>query len=287
MHAPLTTFLPDYCAALRAAGRRPRGIEKYHHTMLRFIAWLGEGATQADITAESIQRYQEQLAARCSASTVCNALSTIRSFCRWSRRRGYRQDDPTEQAEWPRRRRPLPRPYTKREIGALLAALDGDDPVTRRNRRAVLLMLYAGLRISETAALEWRDIDLDHGELVVRDGKGGKMRRIPLHPRLRAELETVPVSERQPIRAVVGQPNGEPLTLKALGHVFDRWLRRRGIIATAHRLRHTFATELLRNGANIRYIQELLGHQDISTTEIYLGVYQDGLRDAIERLPTW
>jgi integrase/recombinase XerD len=292
-HTPrrLTDDVPSYCAALRGAGRRARGIDKYDRTMRRFIAWLGDEATQASITAASVEQYQATLALTCSTSTICNALSTIRSFCKWSMRRGYRSDDPTVSLDWPRKQRPLPRPYSRNEIATVLAALDlrpaDDGWITQRNRRAVLLMLCAGLRLSEAAALQWRDVDLAQQTLTVRDGKGGKQRCIPLHPQLRAELDTVPDDERTSDQAVAGQRDGRCLCYKALSHVFDRWLRKRGVHVTAHRLRHTFATELLRHGANIRYIQRLLGHSDLKTTEIYLGIYDNELHDAVQRVPAW
>lgn len=290
----LIDYLPSYRAALKGAGRRPRGIDKYDHTMQRFIAWLGYTATQADITTPSVQSYQEELAEHCSASTISNALSTIRSFCKWSIRKQFRSDDPTIQLDWPKKEHHLPRPLSTAELQTLLTAITprphiegGELWMLHRNRRAIFLMLYGGLRLSEAAALQWKDVHLEQETLIVRQGKGGKDRGVPLHPSLLGELLSVPAEDRQPEHAVAGQQNGQSLTYKSMGRIFERWLRKRSVHVSAHRLRHTFATELLRNGANIRHIQALLGHAGLETTEKYLGIAVHDLRSAIHCLPKW
>lgn len=289
----LIALIPRYEASLRARGQRPRGIDKYRRTMLTFAEWLGPAATMADLDAPIVRRYQELRSLTCSEATIGNLLTVIRSFCKWSIREGLRTDDPTQLVEWPRRSRPLPRALSRPQLRALEAALDEPPnlgPVRRwfwlRNRRAVYLMLYAGLRISEVAALRWRDVDLDAGELQVRDGKGGKDRSLPIHSRLAAELELVPEVERQPGYAVAGHESGACLTHKSMGHVFERWLPARGIDISSHQLRHSFATQLLRNGADIRVIQELLGHESLETTQRYLKVWDDQKHAAVNLLPS-
>ena len=100
-----------------------------------------------------------------------------------------------------------------------------------RNRRAIFLMLFAGLRISEAAALRWRDVDLEGRYLVVRDGKGGKDRSVPLHPILLTELNKAPA--HRPNWAVAGKADGSSMTVKSMAHIFERWLPERGLTISA------------------------------------------------------
>lgn len=286
-------LVPRYEASLRARGQRPRGVDKYRRTILTFCEWLGPAATMADLDAPIVRRYQELRSLTCSEATIGNLLTVIRSFCKWAMREGLRTDDPTLLVEWPRRTRSLPRALSRPQLRALEAALDEPDKIGpvrrwfwRRNRRAVLLMLYAGLRISEVAALRWGDLDLEAGTLQVLDGKGGKDRMLPIHPRLLTELECVPEAERQADHAVAGHESGACLTHKSMGHVFERWLPARGIDISSHQLRHSFATQMLRNGADIRVIQELLGHESLETTQRYLKVWDDQKEAAVRLLPS-
>jgi integrase len=147
-------------------------------------------------------------------------------------------------------------------------------------------MLYAGLGISEAAALRWQDVDLEAGTLWVRDGKCGKDRSLPLHAVLLDELALVPVHERQSDHAVVGNRDGSFRTGKGLDHLFRRWLPRLGISISAHRLRHSFATELLRHKADLLVIRDLLGHESLETTQIYLTADTAQKQAAVDLLPS-
>lgn len=283
-------LLPAYRAALVARGHRKQGIVRYMDQIKAFARYAGEGATVADITAKLIRRYQEKMSERCGAGSVSNALTVIRSFCRWCLLEELRDDDPTLKVRWPRLRKPAPRALKRGELRRLLQALEEPEGLPEyqrftwaRNRRAVMLMLYAGLRISEAAALRWRDVDLEAGELMVVDGKGGKDRLVPLHPVLQAELERV--EKPRPNWAVVGRRDNQPMNQKSLAHLFERWLPDCDLYISAHRLRHSFASELLRNGADLRAIQELMGHSSLETTQRYLMLASEQLRSAIDKLP--
>jgi site-specific recombinase XerD len=144
-------------------------------------------------------------------------------------------------------------------------------------------MLYGGLRLAEAAALCWDDLDLDEGYLIVREGKGGEDRSVPLHKKLRAELDTV--SEEEQNGAVAGRQDGCTLSCRSIEHIFDRWLPALGVNISAHQLRHSFATYMLHEGADLRTIQELLGHKDLATTERYLMVDMGLKRQAVDVLP--
>jgi len=185
----LETLLPRWRSSLVAVGRRPRGVRRYLDQVHEFVVWLGPTSTVAQVTTERITAYQEWKAARCSPGTVGNALTSIRSFCRWMIARGLLDDDPTANIEWPKRRKGLPRPLSVAELRKLVASLAVPDDLTERqrwfwlrNRCFIFLMLFDGLRISEAAALLWKYVDLESETLTIVDGKGGKERAIPLHP---------------------------------------------------------------------------------------------------------
>lgn len=286
----LIVYLPAYAAALRGLGHRERGIVKYVDVLRQFLTWLGPGITHADLTSARIRQYQDLKAATCAPATVGNILTTIRSFCRWAIREELRQDDPTLSIKWPRQRKTAPRALKRaslQDLDQVLMPPPGLHPERawywERNRRALYLMLYAGLRLSEAAALRWRDVDLEAKTLFVVDGKYGRDRSLPIHRKLAQVL--IDVSERQPDDAVAGQIDGRPLSYKSLAHVFERWLPRRGIHISAHRLRHSFATQLLHNGANLKIIQELMGHESLETTERYLSLEMSQKQAAVDQLP--
>jgi site-specific recombinase XerD len=283
-------LLPDYRAHLVARGHRKQGVARYMDQLKAFVRFVGKETTVTEITAKVIRRYQATMAEQCGAGTVGNALTAIRSFCRWCLLEELRTDDPTLQIVWPRLRKPAPRALRRAELRFIFevitepAGLRKEQAfIWRRNRRAIYLMLFGGLRLSEAAALRWRDIDLDAQELLVIDGKGGKDRVVPLHPALTEELRRV--RNPKPMWAVVGQRDGKPLNYKSLAHIFERWLANLGLRISAHRLRHSFATELLRHGADIRAIQDLMGHTSLETTQRYLALNNEQLRGAVDKLP--
>jgi site-specific recombinase XerD len=283
--------LASFSAALAGRKIRPRTIATYAKVVKRYAAWLGAESTIADVSADSIGRYQITRGNLASA-TIAKDLSGIRAWCRWAIRAKLRADDPTLELEWPKRIEPLPRALKLREMRLLDQVLDTPLPildvkkrhVIARHNRAILLMWYAGLRISEVPALDWRDVDLDAGELTVRDGKGGKDRGVAIHRRLVANLAETPEEKQR--GAVCGKVNGKPISYKSMPHIFsDRYLKSFGLEISAHQLRHSFAVNLLRAGADIRQIQIQLGHSSLETTQRYLALDFDDKRRAIDKLP--
>lgn len=288
----LRATLPDYARALRGRKLSPSTIAAYVRDVELFAAFLGDDAPIAAVTTAAIEDYQAHIAPRWSAATVGKMLSAIRSHARWCIRAGLRADDPTLDVVWPAVAEPIPRALSRHDLRTLEQALiippelDGDARWRRaRDVRAICLMLYAGHRLSEAAAQRWCDVDLEQGLLVIRQGKGGKDRAIPLHPRLIAVLEAVPVEERVGRWAVVGNRDGTPMKPKSLAHLFERWLAEH-LRISAHQLRHSFATQMLWNGADIRQIQELLGHASLETTRRYLRLEMEQKRAAINAIPS-
>jgi site-specific recombinase XerD len=282
--------LPSFGAHLAGRKIRERTIATYHKVVRRFANYLGDESTIADVTSDSIGRYQGDRAHLASA-TIARDLSGIRAYCRWCIRAKLRADDPTLDLEWPRRIEPIPRCLKARELRVLDTILAAPLPVLNvkqrhvraRDRRIVLLMLYAGLRLSEVPTLDWRDVDLDARTLIVRDGKGGRDRALPIHARLVADLGQTPEDKQR--GAVAGHRDGKAISYKTVPHVFDRWLSGAGLDISAHQLRHTFATQLLWAGADLRAIQRLLGHRSLATTERYLSVEMQQKEQAIRLLP--
>jgi site-specific recombinase XerD len=281
----ISGLIQQWRRVLRAEGRRPLGIARYVDHIKQFVREARVDRL-AHITRRVVQSYIIDLAERCGSGTVRNALSALRGWCAWLVDEGYLDSDPTRGIRSPKVALPPPAALSTSETSELLAAIaqppQSHKATWQRNRRAVFLMLYCGLRISEVAALRWRDVDIERSVLLVRDGKGGKSRSVPIHPALEGELSRA--THTEPHHAVVDQGDGTPLTVKSAAHIFDRWLRGRGIQVHAHQLRHTFATRLLDAGENLRTIQLLLGHESIETTQRYLAVSVEGMRQAVNRL---
>lgn len=279
----------DYMAGRKFSAKT---ISTYSRAVRAFGDWLGSGATIADIQSDRLVAYQADLRRR-SAATIGKYLSAIRCYCRYLIRAQLRADDPTLDLIWPKRADPPPRDLSSTELAQLNALLDRPLPVLdkkrswvmARDKRAIVLMLYAGLRLTEAADLAWNDVDMPRHSLIVRKGKGGKWRTLVMHPYLYAMLDGVPNSERSGF--VVGGRDGRRVAGKTLAKMFEAggWVRDAGLDVSAHDLRHAFALALLRSGVDIRNIQALLGHASLATTQIYLHLDLRDKQQAIGRLP--
>lgn len=282
------SLIPTWRTSRLADGLRPRGVSSYVAKMEQFLTWSGDLATSA-ITSELIQRYKVALYERgLAAGTIRHSLTVLRSFCGWCITQGLLESNPALLVAHPRVEGPDPDPLTRIQIDQLLDVMDlppqSHKATWQRNRRAVALGLYAGMRIAEIAELKWGDIDLARGEIIIRRvaGKGGKSRVVPICDELEAELRLA--KHMRASDAVVDQGNGKPLTVKSLAHIFERWLATRGIHIHAHQLRKTFATELYVAGEDLATIQRLLGHTDPKTTMRYLGASAPKERAAVQKL---
>jgi site-specific recombinase XerD len=289
--ARIADTLDQWLAWLASQKLRPRAVDTYRRELCRIVAWLGTDVTVVELDAARLALYQAERA-HLSASSLRKTLTVVRSYATWCVSVGLREDDPTQRFRWPRKTQPLPRALSSDELACLDRWLTRTPPtldrvaarLLQRDRRIVLLMLYAGLRRAEVADLDWRDVDLGDGSLVVRGGKGGKDRALPLHSRLAAELERTPKQERRGavVRSVRG---GEKLSHKTIGQLFERRLRAEGLHMSAHQLRHTFATRLLAVGADLRTIQDMMGHESLETTARYLQSDLTLKQAAVRRLP--
>lgn len=201
--------------------------------------------------------------------------SIARAWCTWLVRAGHRDDDPTMRVPRPRVPPAKPRPITRPQLDAVLAL-----PLRPATRTKILLAAYAGLRIHEIAKIRGEDIDTAGGTLTIT-GKGGRTDLLPAHPIILTQATTYPRKGHwfpSPTRP------GQHVAAKTVGTVIARALRRAGIDATAHQLRHFFATSLLEAGIDSRIVQTLMRHASLATTGRYLGVTLTQQRTALDSL---
>jgi integrase/recombinase XerC len=283
-----------YLAHLRGERRASaRTGEAYGRDLAAFLAFLGEhlgGApTLADLAALEARDFRAYLARRragpdgLSARSAARALAAIRGLFRYLARRYGVNNEELALVLGPKLKRTLPRPVGETAARALLdlAAADDDHPWVGARDAAVLALLYgAGLRISEALALTGADSPLGEALRVV--GKGGKERVVPILPAVAAAVSRYVALCPHPLPpggALFRAVRGGPLGARAVQARMESLRARLGLPATAtpHALRHAFATHLLAHGADLRSIQELLGHADLSTTQIYAEVDADTL----------
>ena len=292
--------LESYEAYLFSRKFTEQAAATYVKTTRAFAVWLGEESTIAEVNEESVGRYQVHRRKK-AAATIARDLTAIRSYCRWCIKTKLRIDDPTLGIEWPEKDEVLPRCLTSQELKRLDMALESPLPLLnrrlrkryQRDRIAVLLMWYEGLRLSEACRLDWHEVDLGNRSLTVLMGKGRKSRVLPLHERVYKALIGVPIAERNgPVlkcqrekRTKRTRQKAAYLSPKTLFHAFDRYLEQFKLHISPHMLRHSFAVELLRGGADLRSIQLMLGHASLATTERYLALDLKDKRQAIKCLP--
>lgn len=224
-------------------------------------------------------------------TTIARRLASLRSFFRFGQREGWTKSNPAKPLRNPRKARSLPHFLSSEDIERLLGAPPSGEPAGLRDR-AILEVLYsAGLRVSELAGLNASDLDFDGGTLRVR-GKGRRERIAPLGSyatrALKQWLAVRRLSSREksgPDAPVFVNKFGRRLTTRSVGRMLEKHLSATGLDrrTTPHTLRHSFATHLLDRGADIRSVQELLGHKSLVTTQIYTHVSTAGLRAAYER----
>jgi len=219
-------------------------------------------------------------------SSQARKLTAVRMLCRHLVRERVREDDPTELLAGPKIRRKLPPTLSAADMGKLLAAPTGSDAYSLRDRAMLELFYSSGLRISELSGLSLQQVDLENGFVRVF-GKGSKERVVPLGGKARDALVTYLTSARpRLVKPRTGSElfiseRGRAISRKTVWFIVKKYARRAGLAKTVkpHLLRHSFATHLLGGGADLRAIQEMLGHASIGTTQIYTAVESSRLLD--------
>ncbi len=224
-------------------------------------------------------------------STIARRLASLRSFFRFGQREGWADVNPAKPLRNPRKGRSLPHFLSSDDIGRLLGAPSADRPAGLRDRAILETMYSAGLRVSELVGLDLADLDFDAGVIRVR-GKGRKERLAPIGSFATRALKKwlrvrKPHGEKtsDAETAVFLNKFGRRLSTRSIGRMLERHLKTTGLDTrtTPHSLRHSFATHLLDAGADIRSVQELLGHKSLVTTQIYTHVSTSALRAAYEK----
>jgi integrase/recombinase XerD len=268
----------DSFLALLATRRAPRTVDAYRRDLAQLAAWRGGPVMQA--TTEELERWlAEMRAAGLAPSTAARRVAAVRSFFRHQMLLNLRQDNPAAALQLPRRARTLPRTLSPSEAERLIDAASGTTPRAMRDRALVELMYGAGLRVSEATGLHRRSVDLD--DRIVRAlGKGSKERIVPLgRPAVEALRRYIamgrPHLDRRTRPELFLNARGGPLTRAGAFLILRRLAEKAGLDPLRvhpHLLRHSFATHLLEGGADLRSVQEMLGHADLSTTELYTHV---------------
>jgi integrase/recombinase XerD len=264
--------------ALSAARLAPRTVEAYRRDLADLAAWLG--GSPADATAEQLAAYLAQLRADgLAATTIGRRAAAMRSFFRHQVLLGARTDNPAAELDLPRRRRALPRTLSASEAERLVEAATGTTPRTLRDRALVELLYGAGLRVSEAVSLDRPSVDLEN-RLVRCIGKGGKERIVPIGREATEALRRYlargrPHLDRRHRPELFLNAQGGPLTRAGAFLILRKLAEKAGLEPERihpHLLRHSFATHLLEGGADLRSVQEMLGHADLATTELYTHV---------------
>ena len=264
--------------ALLAARRAPSTVEAYRRDLDRLAAHLGKPVAAA--TTGDVEVYVAQLRADgLSAATIARRTAAARTFFRHQQLIGTRTDNPAAGVELPRRTRKLPKTLSPGEAEQLIGAASGVSPRALRDRALVELLYGAGLRVSEAVGLEKGGVDLDD-RLVRVVGKGGKERVVPVGRQAVEALRRYlargrPYLDRRHRPELFLNAKGGALTRAGAFLVLRRLAGAAGLEpgrVHPHLLRHSFATHLLEGGADLRSVQEMLGHADLSTTELYTHV---------------
>ncbi|WP_020612491.1 site-specific tyrosine recombinase [Sediminispirochaeta bajacaliforniensis] len=286
------TLLRDYDAHLGAVlSLAPLSRESYVSAISRLLGWLEEegktpfSAGDADLVDYLTLRFEEGS----DKHTIAKLVSIMRSFFDFLVSEEYRQDNPARMVDAPKLGRSLPSVLSIEEVEAFLNAIPLETPEGLRDRALFELIYSAGLRVSEAVGLSAGSLYLRDGIIRVT-GKGSKQRVVPLGDEARKWIGRY-LTDARPLLAKSFHPTdalflsrrGTPLSRKNVWKRFKQFSLLAGVDGKVHTLRHSFATHLLAGGADLRSVQELLGHSDISTTQIYTHIDDPTLRSTHEQ----
>jgi integrase/recombinase XerD len=289
MKAPDDPVLDEFCDSLWLEDGLSRNtLDSYRRDLTQFQLWLAKdrgkallGADHSDLLAYLAHR----VAGRTKATTTGRLLSSFKRFYQFALRQGRIKADPSLNIDAPKLPRGLPKSLTEEDVEKLLGAPDVEDALGMRDRTMLETLYASGLRVSELVTLKVSQVSQDMG--VVRIiGKGAKERLVPLGEEALAWLRRYLKESRPQIlgqraaAAMFVTSRGEAMTRQAFWHLLKRHAARAGLNKqiSPHTLRHAFATHLLNHGADLRVVQLLLGHSDISTTQIYTHVARERLK---------
>lgn len=270
-------------------GLSPKSVEAYLHDVQLLADFLGEDKI-ADATFEELQKFLKHLyESDFNARSQARIVSGMRAFYRYLIYASVREDDPTELLDAPKIGMHLPDVLTVEEIQDIMDVIDLSTPEGHRNRAMVEVMYGCGLRVSELVTLRLSNLFFDDGFIKVV-GKGNKERLIPIGTTAINAVNQYVDGKRKLLKIKKGEEDyvflnrrGAHLTREMVFMLVKKWVAAAGIDKTVspHTFRHSFATHLIEGGADLRAVQEMLGHESITTTEIYTHLDQDYLRTNI------
>ena len=270
-------------------GLSPKSVEAYLHDVQLLADFLGEDKI-ADATFEELQKFLKHLyESDFNARSQARIVSGMRAFYRYLIYANVREDDPTELLDAPKIGMHLPDVLTVEEIQNIMDVIDLSTPEGHRNRAMVEVMYGCGLRVSELVTLRLSNLFFDDGFIKVV-GKGNKERLIPIGTTAIKAVNDYVEGKRKLLKIKKGEEDyvflnrrGAHLTREMVFMLVKKWVAAAGIDKTVspHTFRHSFATHLIEGGADLRAVQEMLGHESITTTEIYTHLDQDYLRTNI------
>lgn len=282
----LDTAIGEFKADLMLMGRAARTIEGHELELLRLQRWCGaEGLEWSTLTRRQLQPYA-RLRAELGHSSRANMFCSLRTFYRWAVEAGYVALSPAAGFKTPTRPHPLPRALTLPQVRTLVGHLRaGAGRRARRDEALLLTALYAGLRACELGPLCWPGVDLADGVINIRISKMGKGRAVPIHPSLGQVLASWREVQQLDSNAPVFSLDGRPILPNRVGKIARGHARALGLPLTAHVLRHTFATWMLRRSGNLYAVSKSLGHAQLRQTEVYVSADVEDLRGPLESLP--
>lgn len=288
-----------FAAALKKASRAAENtVTSYRRDLLAFRSFLLERAAivgrrvdeidLAQVTADHIRSYLAEMMKTAKRATVQRRLSAIKAFFRY-RETTMGEPSPARSIRSPKSERRLPSILQQDEVRRLIEVAPDDSSAAAVRDRAIFETLYStGLRVSELVGLNWRDIDDELGMVMVRSGKGNKDRLIPIGEpaldALKAWRRAMPIAWESDGPVIINLRGGR-LTTRSVEMILQRRIAAAGVSAgiTPHGLRHSFATHMLSNGADLRSIQEMLGHASLATTQRYTHVSVNHLKEVYKR----
>lgn len=268
----------------------PHTVQSYQRDINDFILFMSEQAIDSfqEVNAHDVRLYLTKLFNHKFARTsVARKISSMRSFYKFLMREKFVEDNPFAQVSIPKAQKRLPDFFYEEEISALFDVCDDGTPIGQRNK-VILEILYAtGIRVSECCGIRLHDIDMFLSTILIR-GKGKKERYVPFGSFAHDALEKYINDGRKEIMAryqkdhdfLLVNARGGPLTPRGLRDILARMIEKSALNGNIypHKIRHSFATHLLNNGADLRAVQELLGHSSLSSTQVYTHVSKEFLR---------
>ncbi|NTU88360.1 MAG: tyrosine recombinase XerC [Actinobacteria bacterium] len=266
----------------------PNSVRAYASDISDFLAWTQRaGIDPSSLTHREFRRYLAELdGAKYSRRTINRRLSAVRGYYSWLTEMEEIPNNPTGIVSGPKQPKSLPRLIPKEDMNKILTICDTSTPEGLRDQTILEVLYASGARVGEVASVKVSDIDFSDGQVKVL-GKGSKQRIIPLHPFAMKTIQRYLVDARLKLQgknsgdALFLSTRGNPMSTDAIRKVFKDILQAAGVDSSysPHDVRHTFATDLLEGGADLRSVQELLGHTSLSTTQIYTHLSVGHLKD--------